>query len=97
MIQMDVSNVKEAQAWYEKWFGAKLVKDGKETLADIPGHRILFVEAKTPVAPTKGRAFDRIGLEVKNVEDVCKSSMARESSWTARVSTKPRTWTWPCA
>ena len=72
MIQMDVLNVKEAQAWYEKWFGAKLVKDGKETLADIPGHRILFVEAKGPVAPTKGRAFDRIGLEVKNVEDVCK-------------------------
>jgi len=72
MIQMDVSNVKEAQAWYEKWFGAKLVKDGKETLADIPGHRILFVEAKGPVEPTKGRAFDRIGLEVKNVEDVCK-------------------------
>ena len=72
MIQMDVSNVKEAQAWYEKWFGAKLVKDGKETLADIPGHRILFVEAKGPAEPTKGRAFDRIGLEVKNVEDVCK-------------------------
>jgi catechol 2,3-dioxygenase-like lactoylglutathione lyase family enzyme len=72
MIQMDVSNVKEAQAWYEKWFGAKLVKDGNETLADIPGHRILFVEAKGPVQTTKGRAFDRIGLEVKNVEDVCK-------------------------
>ena len=72
MIQMDVANVKEAQAWYEKWFGAKLVKDGKETVADIPGHRILFVEAKGPVAPTKGRAFDRIGLEVKNLEDQCK-------------------------
>src|SRR5512146_3217572 len=40
MIQMDVSNVKEAQAWYQKWFGAKLVKDGKETVADIPGHHI---------------------------------------------------------
>ena len=73
MIQMNVSNVKEAQAWYEKWFGAKLVKDGNETLADIPGHRILFVEAKGPAEPTKGRALDRIGLEVKNVEDVCKN------------------------
>jgi Glyoxalase/Bleomycin resistance protein/Dioxygenase superfamily len=72
MIQMDVSNVKEAQAWYQKWFGAKLVKDGKETVADIPGHRILFVEAKGPVAPTKGRAFDRIGLEVRNLQDQCK-------------------------
>ncbi|MGH9645669.1 MAG: VOC family protein [Bryobacteraceae bacterium] len=73
MIQMDVSNVKEAQAWYEKWFGAKLVKDGNETVADIPGHRILFVQAKGPVETTKGRAFDRIGLEVKNVEGVCKN------------------------
>jgi Glyoxalase/Bleomycin resistance protein/Dioxygenase superfamily len=72
MIQMDVSNVKEAQAWYQKWFGAKLVKDGKETVADIPGHRILFVEAKGPVEPTKGRAFDRIGLEVRNLQDQCK-------------------------
>ena len=77
MIQMDVSNVKEAQAWYEKWFGAKLVKDGKETVADIPGHRILFVEAKGPVAPTKGRAFDRIGLEVKNVEDQLQEARRR--------------------
>jgi catechol 2,3-dioxygenase-like lactoylglutathione lyase family enzyme len=72
MIQMDVPNVKEAQAWYEKWFGAKLIKDGNETVADIPGHRILFVEAKGPVEPTRGRAFDRIGLEVKNLEDQCK-------------------------
>lgn len=72
MIQMDVPNVAEAQAWYEKWFGAKLVKEGKETYADIPGHRILFVETKTPVAGTRGRAFDRIGLEAKNLEDLCK-------------------------
>jgi len=72
MIQMDVPNVKEAQAWYEKWFGAKLVKEGNETYANIPGHRILFAEAKAPVAGTRGRAFDRIGLEVKNLEDQCK-------------------------
>ncbi len=71
MLQMDVPNVKEAQAWYQKWFGAKLIKDGKETVADIPGHRILFVQAKGPVAPTKGRAFDRIGLEVRNLKDQC--------------------------
>ena len=51
---------------------SQLVKDGNEMYADIPGHRILFAEAKTPVAPTKGRAFDRIGLEVKNLEDFCK-------------------------
>jgi catechol 2,3-dioxygenase-like lactoylglutathione lyase family enzyme len=72
MLQMDVPNVAEAQAWYQKWFGAKLVKEGNETYADIPGHRILFAEAKTPVAGTRGLAFDRIGLEIKNLENFCK-------------------------
>jgi len=71
MIQ-DVPNIAEAQRWYETWFGAKLVKEGDETYADIPGHRILFAEAKTPVAGTRGRAFDRIGLEVRNLEEFCK-------------------------
>jgi hypothetical protein len=72
MLQMDVSNVAEAQAWYLKWFGAKLVTEGKETYSDIPGHRILFAETKAPLAGTRGRAFDRIGLEVQHLEDFCK-------------------------
>ena len=42
-------------------------------LADIPGENILFTQAKDTVAPTKGRAFDRIGLEVKNVDETCKA------------------------
>ena len=97
MIQMDVSNVKEAQAWYQKWFGAKLVKDGKETVADIPGHRILFVEANGPAEPTKGRAFDRFRPKRRIARINARGSTARASSWTARVTTRPRTWTWPCA
>ena len=72
MIQMNVPNVREAQTWYEKWFGAKLVKHGQETVAEIPGSNILFVEDKGTITGTKGRAFDRIGLEVKNVEDFCR-------------------------
>jgi len=73
MIDMVVPDVAAAQAWYEKNFGAKLVKRGGEMLADIPGENILFTQAISPVAPTKGRAFDRIGLEVKNVEETCKA------------------------
>lgn len=63
-IKMMVPNVKEAQAWYAKYFGAEMVKRGGEMVADIPGSSILFEQAKGPVAPTKGRAFDRIGLEI---------------------------------
>jgi len=73
MIDMVVPEVAAAQAWYEKNFGARLVKRSGETLADIPGENILFTQAKGPVAPTKGRAFDRIGLEVKNVDETCKA------------------------
>jgi catechol 2,3-dioxygenase-like lactoylglutathione lyase family enzyme len=71
-IKLMVPDVAAAQAWYERWFGAKLVKHGGETVGEIPGANILFAQAGGPVAGTKGRAFDRIGLEVKNVEQVCK-------------------------
>jgi catechol 2,3-dioxygenase-like lactoylglutathione lyase family enzyme len=71
-IMMMVPDPAAAQAWYEQWFGAKLVKHGQGTVGEIPGANILFAKASGPVAGTKGRAFDRIGLEVKNVEQVCK-------------------------
>ena len=71
-IKMVVPDPAAAQAWYEKWFGAKLAKHGRETVGEIPGANILFAKAAAPVVGTKGRAFDRIGLEVKNVEQVCK-------------------------
>lgn len=71
-IKMVVPNVAEAQAWYAKNFGAKMVKRHGETVANIPGSSILFEQAKGPVAPTKGRAFDRIGLEVVGLEAFAK-------------------------
>jgi catechol 2,3-dioxygenase-like lactoylglutathione lyase family enzyme len=71
-IKMVVPNVAEAQAWYAKYFGAEMVKRGSEMVADIPGSSILFEQAKGPVVPTKGRAFDRIGLEVVGPEAFAK-------------------------
>jgi catechol 2,3-dioxygenase-like lactoylglutathione lyase family enzyme len=67
-IKMVVPNVAEAQAWYAKYMGAEMVKRGSETIANIPGSSIVFEQAKGPVAPSKGRAFDRIGLEVVGLE-----------------------------
>ncbi|HTA44241.1 MAG TPA: VOC family protein [Bryobacteraceae bacterium] len=71
-IKMLVPDVAAAEVWYEKWFGAKPIKRNGETVGEIPGANILFARAAGPVAGTKGRAFDRIGLEVKNVEQKCK-------------------------
>jgi catechol 2,3-dioxygenase-like lactoylglutathione lyase family enzyme len=67
-IKMIVPNVAEAQAWYAKYLGAEMVKRGGEMVANIPGSSIIFEQAKNAVAPTKGRAFDRIGLEVVGLE-----------------------------
>lgn len=73
MINLVVPDVSAAQAWYGKSFGALLVKRGKEMVADLPGANILFTKATGPVSGTKGRAFDRIGIEVQNVEETCKA------------------------
>jgi catechol 2,3-dioxygenase-like lactoylglutathione lyase family enzyme len=69
-VKMVVSNVAEAQAWYAKHFGAELVKRGNETVANIPGTNLLITQGTG--APSKGRAFDRIGLEVVGLEAFCK-------------------------
>ena len=71
-IKMVVPNVAEAQDWYAKNLGAEMVKRGGETVADIPGSSILFEQAKGPAAATKGRALDRIGLEVVGLEAFAK-------------------------
>jgi len=63
---------KATQAWYAKTFGAIPGKRGNFGAADIPGANLTFSEAAAAVAPTKGRALDHIGFEVKNLEAFCK-------------------------
>lgn len=71
-LRMAVPHPEEAAAWYAKYFGATPVKHGKETLGDIPGAQLHFVKSAANVAGTKGRAFDRIGLEVTGLEETVK-------------------------
>ena len=69
---MKVPKAAEAAAWYEKWFGARVVKQGQSTVAEIPGMNIRFAETRDPVSGTQGRAINHIGLEVKNLEALMK-------------------------
>jgi catechol 2,3-dioxygenase-like lactoylglutathione lyase family enzyme len=69
---MKVPSAADAAAWYEKWFGARVVKQGQSTIAEIPGMNIRFAETKDPVVGTNGRAINHIGLEVKNLEALMK-------------------------
>jgi predicted enzyme related to lactoylglutathione lyase len=64
---------KEMQDWYVKMFGAKPRPLGRELTGDIPGVKFMrFGFPSETLAPTKGRAVDHIGFEVKNLEAFCK-------------------------
>ncbi len=58
----------ETQAWYAKVFGAAPGKRGPFDAADVPGVNLTFSKSDAAPAPTRGRALDHIGFEVKNLE-----------------------------
>jgi hypothetical protein len=62
------------RAWYAKVFGATPQQGANPTFvsAALPGGLLNFSTAPGPVEGTKGRAFDHVGFEVKNLEDFCK-------------------------
>jgi catechol 2,3-dioxygenase-like lactoylglutathione lyase family enzyme len=75
-LKMNVVHAAEVEAWYAKWFGAKLVQHGDAKMGDIPGSYLRFVETKTMPATTKGRSLDHIGFEIKGLEEFCKKMEA---------------------
>lgn len=66
----------ETRAWYAKTFGAIPGRRGKFDAADLPGVNLTFSVSEQPVVPTKGRAMDHIGFEVKNLEAFVKKMEA---------------------
>jgi catechol 2,3-dioxygenase-like lactoylglutathione lyase family enzyme len=72
------SSLADIQAWYAKTFGARPFVDRVSASFDavradnIPGVELKFSRSPDSPAPTKGRALDHIGFEVKNLEAFCK-------------------------
>ncbi len=60
------------KAWYVQTFGAAGGMRGSFQAADLPGVNLTFSPAPDGVVPTKGRSFDHVGYEVKNLEAFCK-------------------------
>jgi hypothetical protein len=60
-LRMASPHPSETKEWYAKWFGPH-----------IPGAEVVVEQAKGEVAGTKGRAFDRVGLEVTDLEETVK-------------------------
>ena len=72
------SSLIELRAWYVRLFGAKPYEDiagnpdNPAVAAFIPGVSLKFSKSPNAPLPTKGRALDHIGFEVKNLEAFCK-------------------------
>ncbi len=67
-LLMKVTNPSEAAGWYAKWFGATVVHQGNDAVAQIPGMDMRFVQTSEPASGTRGRALDHIGFEVAGLQ-----------------------------
>jgi predicted enzyme related to lactoylglutathione lyase len=70
------TEVPKAQAWYAKTFGGKPGTRNNAPVVDIPGGQLRFGKADTPQAPTRGRALDHIGFDVKDLNAFAKKIQA---------------------
>jgi len=67
------ADIPAIQGWYVRTFGAKAGMRGAFQAADIPGANLTFSQSMGPVVATKGRALDRVGFEVANLEAFCRT------------------------
>jgi catechol 2,3-dioxygenase-like lactoylglutathione lyase family enzyme len=75
-IHIATPELEKGRAWYAKTFGARPGLRGAFLAAFIPGGEVDFRKADQPQAPSKGRALDHIGFEVKGLEAFVKKLVA---------------------
>ena len=75
-FHLSTPNQEAQRAWYVKTFGGVEGMRGAFPAAMFPAGEADFLKAPAPQAPTKGRALDHIGFEVKNLEAFCKKLAA---------------------
>jgi hypothetical protein len=72
---------KDIQSWYVKMFGGEPWEARGEYIVSIPGVKFLRIAPcgseysacpESGSAPTKGRALDHVGFEIKNLKAYCK-------------------------
>jgi catechol 2,3-dioxygenase-like lactoylglutathione lyase family enzyme len=85
-IHYNASDIPGIQAWYAKAFGAIpgkracvacVSRPATIDAGDLPGVNLSFSRGAAGLAPTKGRAIDHIGFEVKNLDAFAKKLEAQ--------------------
>ena len=71
-IHLGTPNQEKVRDWYVATFGARAGKRNNFQAAFFPGGEVDTRPADKLQTPTKGRALDHIGFEVKNLEAFCK-------------------------
>lgn len=71
-IHLFVPDPLAAQAWYVQHFGAIAGKRAQFDTATVPGAEIAFTKVDALQVPSKGRAVDHMGFEVKNIDQFVK-------------------------
>ena len=88
------------RAWYMKWFGGtpgtRAGKSGTFLTEQLPGMELDFTSSKDTLAPTKGRALDHIGFEVKNLPAFVKKLQEGGVKLDVALRTLPNTNTMIC-
>jgi len=70
-IHMSAPMGEQVRQWYVKTFGAAVGSRRNLPSAMFNGNEVDFLPAQMPTAPTKGRAIDHIGFEVKDLKTFC--------------------------
>jgi catechol 2,3-dioxygenase-like lactoylglutathione lyase family enzyme len=88
-IHLASPNQEKVRDWYAATFGARAGKRGNFLAAFLPGGEVDTTAAQTAPAPTKGRALDHIGFEVKNLEAFCRKLEAQGVKFEIPYSVRP--------
>jgi catechol 2,3-dioxygenase-like lactoylglutathione lyase family enzyme len=83
------AEIPKAQAWYAKTFGGKAGTRNNAPVVDVPGAQLRFGKADTPQAPTRGRALDHIGFDVKDLNAFAKKIQAEGIKLDEPIRTNP--------
>lgn len=71
-VHFATPDVAAMKAWYVSTFAARPSTRAGFESADLPGANLSFTPSSEPVVPTRGRALDHIGFEVRNLEELCR-------------------------